>query len=162
MNLNEWALKWRISPNALAELHVALGLDHDPDAQQVESSKPMSSEASVVAAARLQASSSGGRLWRNNNGAGHIDGGQYIRWGLCNDSRELNAVIKSSDLIGIRPQIVTPEMVGTMVGRFWAIECKEPGWRYSGTEREQAQLRFIALVNRMGGVGSFWNGLGAL
>lgn len=162
MNLNEWALRWSVTPQALNELHLALGLDHDPDQPPEHRGKPITSEAGVVSMARLEASRVGGKLWRNNNGAATMADGSFVRYGLCNDSAEINAVIKSSDLIGIRPTIVTPDMVGTLIGRFWARECKEPGWRYTGTEREAAQLRFIGLITKLGGDAGFWNGHGEL
>lgn len=65
----------------------------------------------------------------------------------------MNRLVKSSDLIGIMPRIVEPVDVGRTVGIFTAVECKAPGWRYSHTEREQAQLAFLLLVNQLGGDG---------
>ena len=70
-----------------------------------------------------------------------------VRYGLGNDSAQVNAVLKSSDLIGITP-------VGG-VGIFTSYEIKKPGWRYTGTPREVAQLRWLELVVSLGGIGKF-------
>lgn len=137
MTLNEWCCKWRISPEAILEL-----------AQPMRGSlKPGMSEAGVQQRVRLLASNQGMHLWRNNVGAMIDDNGRPIRFGLLNDSAQLNRKIKSSDLIGIAPG-----------GRFVAIEVKKSNWTYRGTDREQAQLRFLSLVNAMGGIGYFSTG----
>lgn len=118
----------------------------------------LTSEAAAQQACRLAATSSGARLWRNNVGAGKLEGGSFLRWGLANESEAMNKHIKSSDLIGITPVVITAEMVGQTVGVFTAREIKRPGWKYTGTDREKAQLRFIELVNAMGGDAAFSTG----
>lgn len=120
----------------------------------------MTLETDIQAAIRLAASQQGHVLWRNNSGVLRDERGVPVRFGLCNDSAQLNAAIKSSDLVGIRRVLVTPEMVGTVVGVFWAVECKRAGWKYKATDREKAQLRFIEAVRGMGGVGQFAAGVG--
>ena len=107
---------------------------------------------------RCHASSRGWRLWRNNVGGGTLQSGAFIRWGLCNDSAEINSKIKSSDLIGIKPVVITADMVGSTVGVFVAREVKRPGWIYTGNPREIAQKRFIDLINEMGGDAAFTTG----
>ncbi len=91
------------------------------------------------------------------------DGGasRFMRWGLANDSKALNAVIKSHDLIGLRKTLVTQAMVGTHVGVFTSRECKPGDWKYSGTLRECAQLQFAALVNAQGGDAKIVTGPGS-
>lgn len=117
------------------------------------------SEAAVSQQIRFSATKYGTLLWRNNVGAAvHPESGRHVRYGLANDSKKLNEHIKSSDLIGIRKLIVTPEMVGSTLGQFVAIETKEGDWTWRGTEREQAQQRFLELVNTHGGFGVFANG----
>ena len=116
---------------------------------------PDASEAAVQVNVRLAASKSGWPLWRNNVGAYLNDKGTMIRYGLCNDSKQLNASHKSSDLIGLRPVLITQEMVGKVIGQFVALEVKHGDWAYKATDREKAQLKFLALVRTMGGHSKF-------
>lgn len=104
----------------------------------------MTAEATLQAALRVEAARLGVYLWRNNSGVLRDDRGVPVRFGLGNDSTRINAVLKSSDLIGI-----------TATGRFVAIEVKAPGWRGPRTERERAQAAFIDLIRRQGGIGAF-------
>ncbi len=150
--LSAWAARFAIAPEALAAL--AELYPTEPIAPRAEPG----SEASVVAARRLAASQRGARAWRNNVGAFTDERGNHIRYGLANESAALNKRVKSSDLVGIEPVLITPQMVGTTIGRFFAEECKHLGWQYAGTEREQAQLAFLQLVNALGGRGEFRNG----
>jgi hypothetical protein len=84
--------------------------------------------------------------------------GGLVRYGLANDSRAMNDRIKSSDLIGVQPVTIESRHVGTVIGRFVAREVKRPGWSYTATVREQAQLRFLALVASLGGSAAFTSG----
>lgn len=116
----------------------------------------MNSEQSEQVAVRYLLTQIGGVVWRNNVGSlPDNKTGRWVRYGLANDSEKMNRRIKSSDLVGIWPTIVTPDMVGSTIGRFLAIECKRPGWTYTGKGRESAQKRFIDLVNSLGGLGFF-------
>ena len=116
-------------------------------------------EAAVQSRVRLAASQSGTRLWRNNVGAGTLTNGSYIRWGLANDSTVLNRAIKSGDLIGIRPILITAEHVGHTLGVFCSREVKKTGWTYNpNNARERAQQAWIDLVRSMGGDASFTTG----
>lgn len=94
--------------------------------------------------ARLIASKAGGRLWRNNSGVLLDKTGRPVRYGLGNESKALNKVYKSSDLIGMMPD-----------GRFLALEFKPEGWSDARTDHELAQLKFIEDVRSVGGVGYF-------
>jgi len=111
---------------------------------------------------RLEASAAGCRLFRNNFGAAKLENGSFVRWGLCNDSAGLNARVKSGDLIGLRPLMITPAHVGHVVGQFMSREIKPSGWKYAGTERGQAQLRWAMLVTALGGDACFANGVGTI
>ena len=138
--LNEWAARHNITPAALADLRATLiGVPSAP-------SDATGSEAAVLNAVRIEASRRGWRLWRNNVGAGKIDG-QFLRWGLANESSAMNTMVKSADLIGL-----------TDTGRFVSLECKRPGWHYTGTPREVAQLRWIEIVTALGGIAKFTTG----
>ena len=100
----------------------------------------MKSEAAILNDLRLEASEQGARLWRNNVGATMTNTGSYIRFGLANDSMAVNQAIKSADLIGIKPIIITEEHIGKQLGVFLSREVKKPGWQYTGNARERAQL----------------------
>ena len=157
MNLNQWAIKWGISFNALEDLRREFGMvNTDPTLKDGES------EAAVQNRIRLEASKKGLRLWRNNVGATYTDDGSFIRYGLVNDSKQMNEQLKSSDLIGIRPVMITPRHVNHVMGQFIAREIKPESWHYTATKREQAQLKFLELITSMGGDAAFANREGTL
>ena len=116
------------------------------------------SESDASIRVRLAASQAGCRLWRNNVGAGKLENGSVLRWGLANDSKAVNAVFKSGDLIGIRPVLITPAHVGRILGQFLSREVKPPGWKPNPSERVQAQQAWADLVNSMGGDAAFTTG----
>lgn len=113
------------------------------------------SEAVIQQDIRLYASQIGASLWRNNIGVAQDATGRHIRYGLGNDSKRINDQFKSSDLIGVTPMMITPAHVGRMVGVFTAIEVKQAGWQYGGSEREQAQWKYLQLVASKGGFATF-------
>lgn len=154
LTLTQWAVRHGISTEALAEL---TGIVIDP-----QSTPTGQSEAAVQQLVRLEASRLGMRLFRNNVGACKDETGRVIRYGLCNDSAQMNKAVKSSDLIGIRPVIITPDMMGHTIGQFVAREVKRPGWSYRGTDREVAQQAFGQLVLKLGGDFKFCTGEGSL
>lgn len=159
MNLNKWAERWNIPALALKELQQLY--THDT-AAFVPSMQGVTTEAGMVNVIRLEASRKNCRLWRNNIGATYDIGGNFIRYGLANESATMNKVLKSADLIGIRPVIITPEMVGRTFGQFLSREVKAPTWKYSGTERELAQLNWINLINALGGDAKFASSEGTI
>ena len=154
-NILEWQRKHGITAEALADLADIVGLD-------VESSKEGIGENVVQDDARLLASKMGWRLFRNNKGVLPDKRGIPVRFGLCNETPALGKRLRSSDLIGIRPVIITPDMVGSTIGQFVAREVKKAGWKYKGTEHEVAQLAFGTLIIGLGGDFKFWNGEGEL
>jgi hypothetical protein len=158
--LDDWARAWAVPPAALADLKArVLGLE----GTYVVAAAPGQSEAAVQAQVRLEASRKGLRLWRNNVGAFHDpETRTFVRFGLANDSEALNRVLKSGDLIGIRPRVVQPGDVGRLVGQFVSREVKRGGWRYTGSPREVAQLNWVNLVNSMGGDAAFCSAEGSL
>lgn len=151
--LTDWARTWAIPDAALADLRARLGaLDHFTPT----STPAPRSEAAVQAATRVRASQLGWRLWRNNVGAFHdTERNIHVRYGLANDSPQVNAVVKSGDLIGIRPRVIQPEDIGTLIGQFVSIENKRTGWVYSGDPHEAAQLNWAKLVVSLGGDARF-------
>lgn len=153
MMLTEWARSWGVPDAALADLRVRLGalVEHTPN----ETPKPLS-EAAVQAATRVRASKLGISLFRNNVGAVHdAERGVHIRFGLANDSPQINRVCKSGDLIGIRPRIIQPSDIGHVIGQFVSIECKHGGWEWGGTEREIAQQNWASFIVSRGGEARF-------
>lgn len=149
-----WAAKWEIHSLALADLVQQSTYAHNSDKSK--------SEADISNLVRLEASKVGARLWRNNVGAAYMQDGSFLRYGLANESKNINAVLKSSDLIGIRPVLIEPEHVGTLIGQFIAREVKRPTWTYKGSGREKSQLNFINLINSLGGDACFTNSVGSI
>lgn len=157
MTVEEWGAKWGINPAAIGDLQASMARSaFTPPEQSGES------EAAVQTRVRLEASEVGVHLWRNNVGVTYGEDGVPVRYGLANDSKNLNLVLKSSDLIGIRPVRITQGMVGTLIGQFVAREVKHAGWVYKGTAREKAQSRFLTLIKAMGGDACFAAGTGTL
>ena len=150
-----WARAWNIPFEAVDDLRERLSMDRVAIAGE-------GSEARAQSEIRLEAAEAGLVLWRNNVGAARMEDGSFLRYGICNDSKALNARIKSSDLVGIRPLLITPEHVGTVVGQFIAREVKRPGWSFSGSDRERGQLRFLEIVLAYGGDAAFATGRGSL
>ncbi len=153
--------EWRIAhPDAAADLDGVLG-----GLVPLNDGRPADkSEAWAQQQTRFSVAQQGGWTSRNNVGATPAkcpDCGaprRPIRYGLANDSAPMNKKVKSSDLIGIIPRLITPDMVGTTIGQFSAIESKRPGWQYKDTEHERAQAAFLALVQRLGGFATFSTG----
>lgn len=157
MNLQEWATRWGVSQQAFAELAACSIVE--PDADAVVGGK---SEAYVQSLIRLEAPQRGVYLWRNNVGAGKLASGNFVRFGLGNDSKQLNERLKSGDLIGVRPVLITADMVGSTIGKFVSRECKKSDWRYSGSTEENAQLAWSTLINSLGGDAKIVKSVGSL
>ena len=87
-------------------------------------------EAGNQSAIRAHYDEQGWRLNRNNVGVLLDKTGRPVRYGLANDSEQLNRVYKSGDLIGWRPVLITPDMVGDVIAQFVSIEVKKHGWRF--------------------------------
>lgn len=154
MTLHEWAARWRLPQQALDELAAC-------SIHQGQSSEM--SESGVQSRVRLEAAKAGVYLWRNNVGAGKLaEGGRFIRFGLANDSAALNKAVKSADLIGGRPIVITQAMVGHRVLQFWSREIKRADWHYTGTMEECAQLQWATLINGLGGNAKIVNGAGSI
>lgn len=145
MNLTDWAIKWGISVEAISDFKQQVGLNG------TVTNDDAVSEAGAQQRIRLEAAQSGIYLWRNNVGATMDQNDRLIRYGLANDTKAMNKSIKSADLIGIRPG-----------GQFVSREVKKPGWVYTGTPHEQAQLKWAQLILACGGDAGFATGTGTL
>lgn len=147
-------------PQAAADLQQLIGAMPWPASEAAAGH----SEAWAQQQVRLAIAHQGGMSWRNNVGATPArcpDCGakqRPVRYGLANDSQQLNERIKSSDLVGAVPRIVTPDMLGTTIAQFVAVEAKRPGWSFSGTKHEQAQAAWLAMITKLGGMAQFSTG----
>ncbi len=84
-------------------------------------------------------------LYRNQVGLAkyNVDGREFqVPYGLCKGS---------SDLIGWRSLVITPEMVGQTFARFVAIEVKGTLGKRKYQLRPEQKL-FLSLVERSGGL----------
>jgi hypothetical protein len=116
-------------------------------------------ESNVSKLIELSVSKVGAKMFRNNVGKAwvgksyqvHEDGKYDLKKGdvVIRNGRILNAgLIKgSSDLIGWKPTVITPEMVGKTLAVFTAIEVKTQTGRPS-----KEQLVFIERVKSDGGI----------
>lgn len=154
IHLHEWAKRHGVTPAAMLELQgILTGVNTEPATTRA---KPKS-EGAISNDVRLEAGRKGVRLFRNNVGACMDDRGRPIRYGLANDSKQMNQRVKSSDLIGIRPVLITESMIGATIGQFVAREVKASSWVYRGNDHELAQLRFMTLIVGLGGDACFTN-----
>lgn len=162
--LCEWARRWGVPEPCLADLAKCMGVGVVPP-EPPTPAPPQATEAWSQSMVRLEAPRFGIWLGRNNVGARTItdDDGQkrHIRYGLANESKQQNEVLKSGDLIGIRAVLIQPWHVGTTIGQFVSRECKRPGWTYRGDAHEQAQANWAALVIKYGGDAKFATGEGS-
>lgn len=99
-------------------------------------------ETKIMRDIQVEASARGSRLWRNNVGLFETADRRKIRTGLCPGS---------SDLIGYKPLVITPELaqklIGTKIAIFVACEVKDQRGRLS---KEQAA--FLTQVAQDGGI----------
>lgn len=88
----------------------------------------------------LHASQCGSTLFKNNVGKLRDERGNIVTFGLCKGS---------SDLIGWTPITITPEMVGSKIAVFTAVEVKlDKHGKYQATKE---QKNFINAVKANGG-----------
>jgi|ERR1700679_48573 len=150
MDLRMWEKKWNLPPEALLDLETLLN-----GIIPKSSNGTLESESAIKNKIRLEASRKGSRLWVNNVGAFTTINGDFVRYGLANESAKQNQYMKSSDLIGIKPIEITQEHLGLKIGQFLCREVKRSNWRYADTAREKAQLNWIRLINSLGGDAAF-------
>jgi hypothetical protein len=153
VDLEAWARRHGVSSQAMAELAGVLSAVPAPPRDVAPQS-----EAATQTDIRLAVPRYGGTVWRNNVGVLKDETGTPVRYGLANDSQRVNRQVKSSDLIGFFPFTVGAQHVGRRLAIFTAIECKAAGWTWRGDAREEAQRRFLQLVEAGGGIGTFARG----
>lgn len=160
VRLDLWARQHGVGADALAALRQVLrmGIEQPTHAPAAF----LTSESAVLSTVRIEASNKNILLFRNNVGVLKDDTGRPVRYGLGNESSQANAAFKSADLIGVRPVLITPQMVGVTIGQIVSRECKRPGWRYGGNAREHAQLRWAEMIVSYGGDAAFCTGEGTL
>lgn len=108
-------------------------------------------ESAVTSHVRLAAAQLNVTLWRNNCGGFYDERGRFVRYGLGSEAK-----LASSDWIGIRPTLITPEMVGQVLGVFTAVEMKAEGWHFNKNDKHLLQQKhFIDIVNQNGGLAGF-------
>ncbi len=157
MTFDQWAAKWDVPKVAIDDLISML-------TSQSKVPPPIKggSEAAMQVEVRLEAAKKGVYLFRSNTGCLMDQRGVPIRFGLANESKAENAHIKSADLIGWRPVVITQAHVGHTIAQFVSREVKHHGWRWRGDDHEQAQLRWATLVLSCGGDAAFATGRGTL
>ena len=159
ITIHQWAIRHGVSHDALREL-TAIMCEVPTDPKLV---LPGTSEAAISNMVRVEASDKGAWLLRNNVGACMDDRGRLIRYGLANDSKQMNQQIKSCDLIGIKPLLITPGHVGSVIGQFMGREVKAANWKFNpNDERAVAQLRFMNRAWSLGADVAFANGVGTI
>lgn len=158
-NIIQWATRHHVSLVALQELREIFGMEGGHSMPETVEGVTESAVQSVV---RLEAARKGVRLFRNNVGVLQDANGRPVRYGLANDSAQLNKVLKSSDLVGWRPVLITPQHVGQLIAQTVLRECKHAGWSYKGDDREAAQLAWLRLGAADGCDASFCTGEGTI
>ena len=157
--IHQWAVRNRVSLSALNELKGLMGM-HGGHTMP-EGVKGVS-ESATSAVLRLEAGRKNVRLWRNNVGVLPDVTGRPVRYGLANESKQMNEVLKSSDFIGWRPVTIEPQHVGTMIAQTVLRECKKVGWVYTGDAHEQGQLAWLMMGAADGCDAAFATGEGTL
>lgn len=162
MTFEEWAAQF---PDAATALQGVLVQTASPDVDGMTESETQQRQ-------RFEIAEQGAYSWRNNVGAtpaktrhrcphcslSFEEHQQPVRYGLANDSPQMNKRIKSSDLILAIPRKITPQDVGRTIAQFGAVESKRGDWRYTGNEHETAQMAWLTLINSIGGFACFSNG----
>lgn len=145
--IRQWGYDFSIPMHMLIELERRMGLEgtegvtNEPDKFGMTHSEAYAQSQVVLEAPKYQC-----LLTRNNKGALKDANGTLVRFGLFNESKARGARIRSWDLVGFRKRLITPQMVGTIIGQFVGREIKEPGWVFSGDEHETAQLKCTELA----------------
>lgn len=175
MTYDEWAKAHPAAAIDLQAMFGALPWPTSPKGGEGRSEAWAQQRARMLVAQHVVQGPSGpvrAMAWRNNVGAtpartrhqcprcqfAFEETQRPTRYGLANDSAQLNARIKSPDLICAIPRLILPEHVGMIVAQFGSIESKRPGWKYSGREQEPGQAAWQSLITSIGGYATFSTG----
>lgn len=105
----------------------------------------------VIPAVQIDASSKGWRLFRNSRGVAYMGKASQVNGGgvFIKAPRRVTFGLTdgASDLIGWRPVVITPDMVGQTIAQFAAVECKTDA--YGRTSKDQDN--FLEQVSMAGG-----------
>jgi len=159
MRFREWAQRHPLAASELLTM-----LHQGSEANLPENAATHKQESWSQQRARFEIAKQGGYAFRNNVGATPTKckecGARQrpVRYGLANDSTQMNTRIKSSDLILAIPRKITPDMVGSTIAQFGAVECKKQGWEYTGKVGEAPQLAWLAFIESLGGFARFSTG----
>lgn len=159
--LLQWAHDEGVPSSTLQRLtNILAGFDATPEPADYTQ---LSSEARVQSLVRLEAAQAGYWLTRNNVGAYKApNSSRWVRYGLANESKQQNALVKSADLIGFRRRVIISTDVGSTIAQFVSRECKAEGWQFSpNDEHQQAQAAWRDFINSNGGDAAFVSGPGS-
>lgn len=107
-------------------------------------------ETAVSKKVQIVAGKIGSILLRNNRGKFRtLDGKRIVAAGL--------EAPGSSDLVGVTPVLVTPEMVGCTLGVATFAEVKRRDWTKPSAEHEKDQENFIIQMEKLGAFAFFIN-----
>lgn len=161
--IDEWAKEWGICGAAIADLKIRLGISSLDLTGRDHAGDPPGSEGRQQSLVRIEAADKGIRLFRNNSGAFVDESGRQVRYGLANESKAVNEVLKSPDLIGWRKRLITPDMVGFVIGQCTMREMKHESWKFNANDKhELAQFNFLKLAIADGCDAAFATGPGSL
>jgi hypothetical protein len=96
-------------------------------------------EGDLMGKVMLGATKLGHRLWRNNRGVAFTKSGHAVAYGVGPNG--------ASDLIGLSSIVVTPDMVGTRLAVFTAVEAKT-----GQLVPDSNQRAFLSTVRLLGGI----------
>lgn len=147
--IRQWGYDFQIPMHALLELERRMGLagtdgvTNEPDNYGMTHSEAYAQSQVVLEAPKFDC-----LLTRNNKGVLPDATGRAVRFGLFNETPQRGKRIRSWDLVGFRKRLITPQMVGTVIGQFVGREIKEPGWYFGkgDEEHEAAQLKCTELA----------------
>lgn len=118
----------------------------------------MLNEQGIMHSAMMAVSRAGTRIWRQNVGMAVAGKAEWMKSGRVIRVEAGDCVVRkarpfhaglckgSSDLIGITPVVITPDMVGRTLGVFTALEVKKPG----GCATDE-QSNFLDQILKLGG-----------